>query len=67
MAGKLSRDTQTVQQKEKVQNTTYNAATQMARVDHHVPCQTDKIVTARTFHPFVEEKVDFDAMVSANR
>ncbi|KAJ9595630.1 hypothetical protein L9F63_013182 [Diploptera punctata] len=60
--GKISRDTQTVEWKEKLQNTTYSAATQMSRVDHYVPSHTDKIVTARKLHSInKEETTDFNS------
>ncbi|KAJ4444808.1 hypothetical protein ANN_06605 [Periplaneta americana] len=44
--GKNSRDTQTAEFKESVQNTTYDVGTQMCKEDHYIPCQNDRILQA---------------------
>ncbi|PSN34770.1 IQ and ubiquitin-like domain-containing protein, partial [Blattella germanica] len=62
-AGKISRDTQTATCKEKLQNTTYDASTQMARADHFVPRESDKILSTGKFTSVDDyDKVDYDKM-----
>ncbi|XP_033610345.1 IQ and ubiquitin-like domain-containing protein, partial [Cryptotermes secundus] len=49
VGGKICRDTQTVDWRQKQQNTSYSVATQMYKTDHYVPCNDDKILEAKRY------------------
>lgn len=49
IAGKICRDTQTAEWREKQQNTSYDVATQMYNTDYCIPCHNDKILEARRY------------------